>query len=175
MEPIKGGALAKVPAEVEILFKEKHPELSVPSWAIRFAASHEGIKVVLSGMSNLDQVNDNTSYMEQFKPLDLQETDIFNQAVGLINATITVPCTACDYCTKGCPMNIPIPKYFALLNAEKQSDPRNFSIQKVYYNNILHNNFAKASACIECLQCEGECPQHIEITKFLKDVVTAFE
>jgi predicted aldo/keto reductase-like oxidoreductase len=174
MEPVKGGTLANVPEGVEKLLRGHNPNASVSSWAIRYAASLEDVVMVLSGMSNLEQMNDNTGYMWNFKPLSGEERAILEQAVKCIEESIAIPCTACRYCVDSCPQNIPIPDYFGLYNNKKQSMAQPFYVQDLYYMRRSKGR-GKASDCIECGECEKHCPQRITIREFLKDVASSFE
>lgn len=175
MEPVKGGTLANVPAEVDEMFKDYAPQMSIPSWAIRFAASLDNVKLVLSGMSNMDQLLDNTDYMSDFNKLNEEEYQLIEKAVAAINSTIKIPCTGCAYCTDGCPMNINIPKYFSLYNADLQEvEEKGWTPQGEYYANLT-KTFGKASECISCGQCENVCPQHLHIIEGLQEVAAHFE
>lgn len=175
MEPVKGGTLARVPESVEKMFRDSRPDMSIPSWAIRFAASLEHVMVVLSGMSNMEQLLDNTDYMADFQPLSAQEQALVKKAVDAINSNIAIPCTGCSYCTEGCPQRIAIPKYFSLYNADLQEiKEKSWRPQGEYYTRLTMN-FGKASDCLECGQCEQVCPQHLPIIRHLKDVAARFE
>lgn len=174
MEPVKGGTLANVPADVEKMFKQVHPDMSVPSWAIRFAASLENVKMVLSGMSNMEQLKDNTDYMAQLVPLNEEEQALVKKAVDRLNSNIAVPCTGCSYCTEGCPKKIAIPKYFSLYNADLQeAEGKGWTPQGEYYDRLTQD-FGKASDCVACGQCEKVCPQHLPIIKNLQEVAGHF-
>ncbi len=164
MEPVRGGALADVPEKVKMMFKNADSKMSVASWAIRFAASLDNVMVVLSGMSNLEQVLDNTEYMQEFQPLTEQEKKMALFAGEIISGQVEIACTGCAYCTERCPKNVAIPQYFAAFNKN----------DKARYE-ALTNTFAKASDCIQCGQCEKACPQLLAIRSHLKDVAQRFE
>ena len=176
MEPVKGGALANVPAGVTELFKGIHPDMSVPSWAIRYAASLPNVFMVLSGMSNMNQLLDNTSYMQDFKPLNEAEYQAIDKAVELIHAAITIDCTACRYCTEGCPVQIPIPDYFKLYNEFRQIGGGFSAPQLREYRKLSGDEgVVKASECVQCGQCEAACPQHLEIRDWLAKIAKSME
>jgi predicted aldo/keto reductase-like oxidoreductase len=174
MEPVKGGTLAAIPGKAEKLLKEHNPSVSVPSWAIRYAASLDGVVMVLSGMSNLEQMIDNTSYMADFTPLSPEERDVLSQTVKIIDESIAIPCTSCRYCVDSCPKDIPIPVYFGLYNNKEQSGIQPYYVQDLYYMRRSEGH-GKASDCIECGECEKHCPQHLTIRQFLKDVAGSFD
>ncbi len=169
MEPIKGGTLANPPDEVKRLFTGYSPKRSYASWAVRFAASLDGILTVLSGMSNVAQMEDNLSYMQGFQPLNDDEQKIIRQAQQLMGNSMVISCTTCHYCTKGCPMQIPIPEIFAAMN-KRLGNGLMKEAQKDYQE-ILSQG-AGAADCIGCGQCENACPQHIEIIRELRECAT---
>lgn len=175
MEPVKGGTLAKVPESVEKMFKDYNPKASIPSWAIRFVASMDNIFMVLSGMSDLEQVLDNTGFMQDMKPINEEEMTLIKKAVDIINGSIAIPCTGCEYCVAGCPKKIQIPKCFSLYNTDKQElDTKDWTPQRGYYDHLTKNS-GKASDCVGCRQCEKVCPQHLPIVNHLKTVAAHFE
>lgn len=175
MEPVKGGTLAQVPKAVAEMFQNYDPQMSIPSWAIRFAASLDNVKMVLSGMSNMEQLLDNTGYMSDFKPLTEDEKRMVYRAAAMINGNIAIPCTGCSYCTEGCPKKIAIPKYFSLYNAEMQeAEGKGWTPQGEYYERLT-GTFGKAGDCIACGQCENACPQHLPVIEHLKTVAGYFE
>ncbi len=165
MEPIKGGHLADPPEEVRKLFRAVRPDLSFASWAIRFAASLDGILTVLSGMSNAEQMMDNLSYMKEFSPLNEEEQAAIRQAQRILGKTAVIPCTACRYCVDGCPRQIPIPDIFAAMNKQLGNGQMAGAIED-YFRFAAEGS--RASDCIECRQCEEACPQHLPITEYLK-------
>jgi predicted aldo/keto reductase-like oxidoreductase len=165
MEPIKGGRLAMPPKKVRELLQSYDPEASPASWAIRFAASLDGIITVLSGMSTLGQVEDNISFMKDFRPLSEEEQDILRQARELLGSTGEIACTACRYCMKGCPKNIPIPEIFEAANRQLGSGQLE-SAKQAYARATRRKG--KASDCIRCRQCEEACPQHLPVTELLE-------
>ncbi len=176
MEPVKGGTLAQLPPEAERLFRQKEPDRSAASWAIRFAASLPGVMVVLSGMSTVGQMEDNLAFMENFVPLTEEETALTQQAAKIINAQVAVPCTGCSYCTEGCPMRIPIPRYFSLYNEDMREnlEEKGWTINFTNYARLAER-FSPANACIACGRCESVCPQHLPIIEKLKEVSAHYD
>ena len=177
MEPVKGGTLATVPAEVEAMMRKVHPDWSPASWALRFAASLPNVRTVLSGMSTLEQVQENTAFLADMEPLNEAELELLQKAAAMIRETIAIPCTGCRYCVEEsqCPRNIPIPSYFALYNTEKLRTREDWSPEMEYYVNYVRSGKGKASDCIACRKCERVCPQHIPISDWMKQVKVTLE
>ena len=162
MEPVKGGTLVNLPdAALELL-----PNGSPASYAIRYAAGFEDIVMVLSGMSNMEQMEDNLSYMADFKPLSKQEHEAIDKVRTLYQAQHKIPCTACRYCVDGCPAGIPIPEIFSLRNQVLGGE----EVAEGAYGQFT----ATGAHCVECGQCESVCPQTLHIRDLLKEVDKAF-
>lgn len=172
MEPVKGGSLVNIPKEAKDKMNALNPNYSTASWAIRFAASQEGVIMVLSGMSNIDQINDNISFMKEFIPLNKKEIQTLTQCSEIIRNSVTIPCTGCSYCTNKCPKQIPIPRYLSLYNEHKR-DGWQINAKERYID--MSKKLEKASQCLECGQCEKKCPQHIQIINWLKIISKEFE
>ena len=172
MEPCKGGTLANLPPEAETIFRAADPNASMASWAMRYAGSCKGVTRALSGMNSMEQLQDNCAVFADFKPITDSEYELIDQVRQIINANTAVACTACAYCTHGCPQNIAIPQYFGLYN-NLLRHTGGFSSFASYYVN-LGKTYGKPDDCIGCRQCEKACPQHLPIVDYLKDVAEKF-
>jgi predicted aldo/keto reductase-like oxidoreductase len=166
MEPVKGGSLVNLPQEAAQLM----PDYSQAGYAIRFAASPENVVMVLSGMSDMAQMKDNISTMAEFKPYTPTEYEMIDKVRTIYQGLHRIPCTACRYCTDGCPAGIPIPDVFAAFNASKSRKEEEAEKGKADYAAIEN----KADACIGCGQCENACPQYLHIRQLLEAVAKAF-
>ena len=171
MEPVKGGSLVNLPEEAKKVLEDLHGG-SPASYAIRFAAGFPGIRMVLSGMSDMEQMLDNTSFMADFQPLNEKEMAAIRKVREIFRTKDMIPCTACRYCIDGCPQHISIPDLFAVMNTKQIHHDWNADY---YYNEVHTAPGRRASDCLECGKCEKACPQHLPIRKLLKDVAKAFE
>ncbi len=175
MEPIKGGALIRLPDAAMEKFNAFYnsdggQSLNPASLAIRYAASLENVQVVLSGMSDIHQLEDNTGYMSDFKALSADEYKLIDSITDILNSMGTIQCTSCRYCTEVCPKNINIPEYFGLFNMHVVTGKKT----NMYYERFSMNH-GKASECIKCGLCEKNCPQHIDIRDRLEAFAALYE
>lgn len=154
MEPVKGGSLVNLPAAAQKIL-DKLEGGSNASYAIRFAAGFEGVIMVLSGMSTIEQMEDNLSYMKEFQPLNEQEQEAVSKVCAVFRNQELVPCTACRYCTEVCPQEIAIPELFAALNAKRQQQE------------VPAVSGGMPSDCVKCGKCEEICPQNLKIRELL--------
>ncbi|MDO4620310.1 MAG: aldo/keto reductase, partial [Lachnospiraceae bacterium] len=168
MEPVKGGMLANPPESVKAVFKAANPDASCASWAVKYAANLEGIITVLSGMSNLEQMEDNLSYMEHFSGLSDEEEKVLAEARDALAAIPLVPCTKCDYCAKVCPNEIGISGSFTCMNMATLYG-REAGVNGMNWQIEGHGK-KRADQCIKCGACEKVCPQHIAIRRELERV-----
>ena len=174
MEPVKGGSLVNLPEEADRILRSLNGG-SNASYAIRFAASFPNMAMVLSGMSNISQMQDNLGAMKNFRPLDEKELEAVMKVCGIFGNLNLIPCTSCRYCVEEneCPRSIRIPDLFAALNAHEAFHNWNTGY---YYNSVITGNgHGKASDCIKCGKCEKVCPQHLQIRKLLQNVAKTFE
>lgn len=169
MEPVKGGSLINLPQEALDILNRRGA--TAAEFAIRYAAGFDGIFMVLSGMSNMEQISENIGFMQDFQPLDGEEQADIAKICAVFKGQDMVPCTACRYCVDGCPKHIPIPSLFSCLNSIKQH--KDWSSR--WYYKVYTENGGKASDCIGCGRCEQACPQHLEIRKLLREVAETFE
>ena len=171
MEPVKGGNLVNLPEDAKAVLEDLHGGSPV-SYAIRFVAGFPGMMMVLSGMSNMEQMQDNISFMRDFKPLDETERAAVEKVQEIFHSKDLIPCTACRYCTDGCPKHISIPDLFAIMNAKQIHHDWNADC---YYEDVHTAPGRKASDCLKCGKCEKVCPQHLPIRKLLEQVAAEFE
>ena len=172
MEPLKGGLIVNASDEIKNDFKEFNPDKSIASFALRFAASLDGVKIVLSGMNTMDDLIDNCNTFENFQPLDDKEYEFLEKMAKKIDATVAVDCSECGYCVDACPEMIPIPEYFSLYNVSKNRPQEN--IYKLYFDK-LYDEKVPASQCNHCYTCLDFCTQKIDIPQELENVCENFK
>ncbi len=170
MEPVKGGTLAKLPEKAEELLRSLRPDDSMARWAVRFASCLERVEIILSGMNDMAQIEEN---MREPEPLGEKEREALERCARIIRSKTAVSCTGCAYCVGGCPRNIPIPEYFALYNEYRRSPADDWKIQPAY--DALAKKYAKASECVGCRTCDELCPQRLSAAQYIAEVAATFD
>ena len=171
METVRGGTLATPPEPVAKLLRAANPSRSFPDWALRFAMGVPNLITVLSGMSNLQQMEENLETWRTYEPLTAEELAVLHQAQQRLEEMLDNPCTNCQYCMKTCPKSIRIAPIMESLNRVNLYGLDNGK----FWCNFQTMAGGKASECIQCFQCEPTCPQHIEIVGKLKRAAELFE
>ncbi len=173
MEPVKGGALANLPEEAEKVFKEYDENSENVSWALRFCNDLDNVFMILNGVSSLEQMKSSINIFKNIKALNKEEYELINKVKDIVNDLTPIKCTECNYCIEHCPVHIPISKYFSLyntyhINKVQHGDPVNSAV--AYLVLAESEQYGAANDCVECMQCEKYCPQHLEIHELLKEV-----
>lgn len=170
MEPVKGGTLVKLPAKAEEILRALRPEDSMAGWAVRFAAGLENVEVMLSGMSEMEQIEEN---MRPVEPITEAEEEALERCARIIRKETAVACTGCSYCVGRCPRDIPIPEYFALYNEYRRNPGDDWKIQPAY--DVLAKKYNKASDCIGCRTCDDLCPQRLPVAQYIAEAAATFD
>ena len=165
MEPVKGGSLATLSEDIAQKFKAVHPDWSVASWAMRWVASLDNCKVILSGMTTEEQVEDNLATFSHLEPLNEAELAVVDEVRAAIQARVFVSCTGCQYCMP-CPFGVDIPRNFRMMNQYAMYN-NEFSLESSWKN---MDEGARATACKKCGKCERACPQHLPIRQKLMQI-----
>ncbi|MBE5889847.1 MAG: oxidoreductase [Lachnospiraceae bacterium] len=170
MEPVRGGKLATLSPEAAAILKEAHPDWSIASWALRFVRSLDQVQVILSGMSNMEQIEDNVATFDDETPLSEADQEVLFKALDVFHNQLVVPCTACRYCTPDCPMNINIPEWLNVYNKYKTDGPWEI---KGMLEHI--ESEGKPADCIGCGSCVGHCPQNIQTPEIMQELAKVLE
>ena len=172
MEPLKGGVIVNPNDEIRNDFKQFNPDKSIASFALRFCASLEHVKIVLSGMSKMDDLTDNCNTFENFEPLTSEENEFLEKMAEKLNSSVAVACSECGYCVDACPEMIPIPEYFNLYNISTNRPESN--IYRLYFDKLADEKVS-ADECTYCGTCLDYCTQKIDIPDELEKVCEHFE